>query len=326
MQLVLDTQGLTLQKHSRSFMVGNKHTSRRISPLRITSIAIMQQCIIHSSAVLLAAEHGIPVLFFSRTGRAKARLWSPYFGNIATIRRRQAMYALTPEATEWVISLFALKLEGQCANLRLLADQVPQQAQGLHQTIDAMNTDARALEQYRLELLPDCGNNIIGTEGTMARRYWQALSAALPEQYRFEKRSRQPAQDRFNATINYLYGMLYGTIEGACLATGLDPYLGFLHTDRHRKPTFTFDLIEPFRPWVDELVIRWCMEEKLLAEYFRLSEKSGIVIHKSGKQFIIPAFNEMMQQKRVFEGKTTTARHHIHHFAGEFAQFLLKNE
>jgi len=99
-----------------------------------------------------------------------------------------------------------------------------------------------------------------------------------------------------------------------------------LHTDRHRKPTFTFDLIEPFRPWVDELVIRWCMEEKLLAEYFRLSEKSGIVIHKSGKQFIIPAFNEMMQQKRVFEGKTTTARHHIHHFAGEFAQFLLKNE
>ena len=162
------------------------------------------------------------------------------------------------------------------------------------------------------------------TNAHRARVYWRTVADSLPEQYRFPKRSRRPAQDRFNAALNYLYGMLYGTIEGACLATGLDPYIGFLHIDRHRKPTFTFDLIEPFRPWVDELLIDLCLNEKLFDKHFRTLNEGAVVVDKSGKQIIIPAFNQMMQQKRVFEDKTTTTRHHIHHFAGEFAQFLLK--
>lgn len=42
--------------------------------------------------------------------------------------------------------------------------------------------------------------------------------------------------------------MLYSVVEAGLFTAGLDPYLGILHADAHKKPTLSFDLIEPFRP------------------------------------------------------------------------------
>ena len=69
----------------------------------------------------------------------------------------------------------------------------------------------------------------------------------MPEAYRFDGRSRQPALDAVNAMLNYSYGVLYSLVERACICAGLDPFLGFLHTDNYNKKSLVFDLIEPFR-------------------------------------------------------------------------------
>ena len=41
--------------------------------------------------------------------------------------------------------------------------------------------------------------------------------------------------------------MLYSLVERACIVAGLDPFVGFLHTDNYNKKSLVFDLIEPFR-------------------------------------------------------------------------------
>ena len=45
----------------------------------------------------------------------------------------------------------------------------------------------------------------------------------------------------------YAYGVLYGLVEKACIVAGLDPFVGFLHTDNYNKTSLVFHLIEPFR-------------------------------------------------------------------------------
>ncbi|MFO7558792.1 MAG: CRISPR-associated endonuclease Cas1 [Desulfobacterales bacterium] len=57
----------------------------------------------------------------------------------------------------------------------------------------------------------------------------------MPEKYQFSGRSRRPAKDPFNAVLNYCYGMLYSRVEKACILSGLDPFVGFLHTDNYNK-------------------------------------------------------------------------------------------
>lgn len=66
--------------------------------------------------------------------------------------------------------------------------------------------------------------------------------------------------------------MLYGVVESAIFASGLDPYLGILHADEYKKPTFAFDLIEPFRPWVDALIAQLCREGLLEGKHFTPKE------------------------------------------------------
>ena len=100
MQLVLNTNGLTVKKRNNAFYIIGKEGRRLISPKRVTSIAVTADCLLSAAAIRLAAQHKIPIYFFNRSGMADARLWAANFGSIATIRRRQVLLAETPEATQ----------------------------------------------------------------------------------------------------------------------------------------------------------------------------------------------------------------------------------
>ncbi len=59
-----------------------------------------------------------------------------------------------------------------------------------------------------------------------------------------------------NSALNYGYGVLYSQVERALVLAGLDPYAGFIHTDRPGKPSLVYDLIEEFRaPVVDRTIL-----------------------------------------------------------------------
>lgn len=323
MQLVLDTNGLMVKKRNNSFWIIHKDQRRMISPHRIDSIAVTADCLLSSAAIRLAAQHQIPIYFFNAAGRAEARLWSAQFGSIATIRRQQVLFALEPAATEWVIGLLRIKLSHQLGSLALLKQKLPPHKKQIQSVQEALEKKWPEMEQWSPQSIDQVRNQIMGTEGYMARLYWQAIGSLLPEMYRFSTRSRRPARDFFNAALNYLYGMLYGLTGSAILAAGLDPHLGFLHVDAYNKPTFTFDLIEPFRPWVDQLLIQSCLEGKLSAQHFEERE-AGLSLSKAGKAYLIPLFNDWLAEKIRYEGKTLSRKNHVYRFAGSFAQLLLK--
>ena len=120
MQLVLDTKGLEVIKKDGVFHIKGEKGSKAISPAKLDSIAITASVMISSDAIALAIQHQVPILVFDRIGKAKARLWSPYFESIATLRRHQVRFAESPESMAWMLELFALKTEAQIENLRYL--------------------------------------------------------------------------------------------------------------------------------------------------------------------------------------------------------------
>jgi CRISP-associated protein Cas1 len=119
--------------------------------------------------------------------------------------------------------------------------------------------------------------------------------------------------------------MLYNVVETGVLAAGLDPQLGFLHADDYARPTLVFDMIEPFRPWVDRLLIEQYLTKQAKAEYFDARDK-GIYLNALGKRWLIPLFNSFMLEKIRFQEKQLSRKNHINRFAGEFAQMLLKRQ
>lgn len=314
MQLVIDTNGVAVRARSGAFQVSGKEGKRTISPKMIHGICILSECLISSSAIRLAIQERIPILFFDAFGGASGRVWSAEFDRLPQIRRNQVLFECDrPGAAVWAAGLYRLKARGQTENLRFFeADpERLREAEALLSRFDP--------EIWRK--IPDFEDKIMQLEAQVAAIYWDAVAELLPAGFGFQKRSRQPAEDMFNAALNYLYGMLYNTVEGAVFAAGMDPFLGVVHADEYNKPTLVFDLIEPFRAWIDRLLIELCRNEQILPRHFDFSEKA-VTLNKEGKRLLIPAFESCMQNSLHWENREAGAKNHIYQYAGTFAEFL----
>ncbi len=58
-----------------------------------------------------------------------------------------------------------------------------------------------------------------------------------------------------NNVFNLAYEVLNWHLWSACVDAGLDPYIGFMHTIRHGRPSLICDLIEPYRPMIDDFLL-----------------------------------------------------------------------
>ncbi len=84
-------------------------------------------------------------------------------------------------------------------------------------------------------------------EAQAARRYWPLLMGA---DFRRDRTS-----EGANALLNYGYAVMRAMVARAVVAAGLHPTIGIAHANRGNPLALADDLIEPFRPLVDALVV-----------------------------------------------------------------------
>ena len=85
-------------------------------------------------------------------------------------------------------------------------------------------------------------------EGQAARVYWPALFDSAE----FLRNTAAVDQNRF---LNYGYAVLRAAVARAICASGLHPGLGLHHHHRNNAFCLADDLMEPFRPLIDRVVI-----------------------------------------------------------------------
>jgi CRISPR-associated protein Cas1 len=165
--------------------------------------------------------------------------------------------------------------------------------------------------------------DMLGLEGKAARSYFEAISAVMPEKYKFAGRSRNPAKDEFNALLNYGYGILYSLVEKACIIAGLDPYVGFLHTDSYNKMSLVFDIIEMFRIYIDETVVYLFTRRMVKDEFFEPLEQ-GLGLSKEGKVALVEAVNRALDESMLYRGRNVKTRNTIQMECHRIANSLIR--
>ena len=105
-------------------------------------------------------------------------------------------------------------------------------------------------------------------EGQAARLYWSTL---LGRGFRRERQGTPP-----NAMLNYGYAILRAATARALMGSGLLPNLGVFHRNRYNAFPLADDVMEPYRPYVDEIVWKLCeqgaveLTKEVKAELLRL--------------------------------------------------------
>ena len=201
-------------------------------PVAEIAVVLVGMKVALSAAVLhRLAEADVAVLFCDWRGIPEGGCysWSDH-GRVAARHRAQAGVSLPRKKNAWA-RLIRAKIEGQASvleNIKIrgsgellaLADQV--------RSGDPGNVEAQA-----------------------ARLYW---SRALGK-----GGVRQPAAGQLigaNACLDYGYSVLRGHLMRAVLAAGLAPALGVFHRGRGNAFALADDLIEPFRPAIDEVALQ----------------------------------------------------------------------
>ncbi len=321
MQLVVNTPGTFLTQKDECFRLKHQERTSDISPLKVESIIISNQAMISTQALVLALEHNIDVVFLDKYGDPVGRVWFSKMGSTALVRRKQLEAAEGPLGLQLVGEIVTQKLTNQISFLKKLMYARPNKDEAFGPFTQVIE-DARASLAAEGSDLEASRNRIMGLEGTAGRSYFRCLSGVLPEKYRFKERSRRPAKDAFNACLNYCYGILYSLVEKACILSGLDPYVGFLHTDNYNKKSLVFDLIEPFRIYGEQTTVYLFTGKQIKDDYFDSREES-VSLNQKGKPVVVDAMNKHLDESVRYRRKNVKRRHIIQHECHRLANILL---
>ena len=80
-------------------------------------------------------------------------------------------------------------------------------------------------------------------------------------------------------------------------AVGLDPYVGFIHTDRPGRRSLALDLVEEFRAVLCDRFVLTIINKRLMNKYDFIKRESGaVILTENGRKKFLSAW-----QKRKFE-------------------------
>lgn len=301
MQLVINTYGSYLQKSGDCFKIKTDDRVFEISCKKVSSILISTAAYITTDAIKMAMENNIDIVFIDELGNPYGRVWHPKLGSTTLIRRRQLEIAETEEGFKLALEWIKNKFNNQIDFLKRLRTTRPHKSAEITAFIEKLQQIAAELDNLT-GTLDECRASIMGIEGAGGRTYFEALSFLMPDRFKFNGRSRNPARDEFNTLLNYAYGILYSLVEKACIIAGLDPYVGFIHTDHYNKKSLVFDLIENYRIWADEVVVNLFAARKVKLEYFD-KIPNGLTLNKEGKAVLLTEFNSFMDESIRYKGR-----------------------
>jgi CRISPR-associated protein Cas1 len=238
-----------------------------------------------TDAIELALEKNIDIIFLDKFGAPMGRIWHGRPGSTTAIRRAQLRLADTEKGLHLALGWIVRKLDNQIEFLKEARKKRTRLFAQITTRIEALLELCQRLGKIEGDLNIVRGN-IMNLEAQAGRVYWEAINQLLPDSFRFQARSRNPAQDEFNCLLNYAYGVLYGTVERACVLAGLDPYVGFIHTDHYNKISLVFDLIECYRIWADETVVGLFAARKVKQNMFDKLH-NGLTLNKEGKAVLM---------------------------------------
>jgi CRISPR-associated protein Cas1 len=333
MQLVINTYGSYLRKKGNCFLVRKEDMVFEVSVNKVDSILITTAAYISTDAIKFAVDNNIDIVFLDSYGDPYGRVWHPKLGSTTLIRRRQLELYDKEEGLKLAKKWGIQKFDNQIELLKKLKKTRAEKKDELERCVAEIGHSKERMKVLK-GTIEGRRQTMLGIEGMASRTYFEALSSIMPEKFTFETRSRNPAKDEFNAMLNYGYGVLYSMVEKACIIAGLDPYIGFLHTDNYNKKSLVFDIIEMFRTFVDETVVHLFSKRKVKEEYFdrtnflkkvdATSKQNGLSLNKDGKAVLIEALNETFEKTVKYKGRNIKTKNVIQFECHRIANGLIK--
>jgi len=351
----------TLYLTTQNSYVSRDHLTLRIEVERVLklavpihhleSICVFGQSLISPHALELCWEHGVPVNYFSENGYFIGR-WEGVANTSVMLRRAQYRAADDPVAAAAIArQCVAGKLQNSRQSLLRSARETdsPEEEQALRTAAGEVLRILQRLRDFQPLQADHNGepseaatvklanlDRLRGFEGQGANIYFKVFALHLRQQrldFPFTQRTRRPSLDALNCLLSFLYALLRHDCIAALSATGLDPFVGYLHADRPNRPGLALDLMEEFRPLIaDRLAITLVNRRQIEIKDFALREGGAFELKKESRKAVISQYQTrkqdvvrhpiLNQEVRVGHLMLIQARILARHLRGDIPEYL----
>jgi CRISPR-associated protein Cas1 len=295
--LYLTTSGNYINRDHLTLRVEQDKALKLALPIHhIESVCSFGQNIFTPQALQLCWEHGVAVNCFTESGYFLGR-WEGMANTSVLLRRAQYRHA---DDAEWRAKLSRRFVMGKLLNTRQLLLRSGRETESdegkrdLHARAEELSVILRWLERDATTV-----DAIRGYEGQAAAVAFAGFNQHLRQQqadFVFTKRTRRPPLDRINCLLSFLYALVRHDCMASLTATGLDPFVGYLHTERPNRPSLALDLMEEFRPLLAErLAVTLINRRQIDAADFTIREGGAVEFTNAGRKKVIAAYQTRKQ-------------------------------
>ena len=243
----------------------------------------------------VCAQRNIDVSFMSGNGRFLARVSGEVKGNV-TLRKQH--YRISEDRNQ-SIRIARNFIVGKVYNARWVLERA---ARDYPMRLDADKLKEKSSILYRsLENIRNCDNaaSLLGLEGEAASVYFSVFDELILQQkedFVFQGRNKRPPLDNVNAMLSFAYTLLAGMCGAALEGVGLDPYVGFYHTDRPGRMSLALDLMEELRSvMADRFVLTLINKKVIKNNYFHKKENGAVILDEEGRKVFLSAWQSKKQ-------------------------------
>ncbi len=242
------------------------------------------------------ASRQIALTFLSPGGRFLASVTGETKGNVLLRRQQYRIADHEAERTAYARSF----LTGKLFNARWVIERT---LRDHAQRVDAARMKAASGALWNslraLETAADT-DALRGIEGEAAARYFSVFDEMILQQkdaFYFRSRSRRPPMDNVNALLSFVYVILSRECAAALETVGLDPYVGFLHTDRPGRASLATDLLEELRaPVADRFVLGLINLRQVKDSGFDREESGAVRMTDDQRKIILTEWQNRKQE------------------------------
>lgn len=224
------------------------------------------------------AERNISLCYVSPQGKFLARVSGRTKGNV--ILREQQYESSFDEKISFSIAQNCII--GKVFNARWVLERAVRD-HNLQIDVDRVKEASEKLKNS-LEYIKNCKSKeqLRGYEGEAASIYFSVFNELILQQktnFVFGGRSKRPPMDNVNAMLSFVYTLLTNQIVSALECVGLDPYIGYLHTERPGRVSLALDLIEELRAVLADRFVLSLINKKIVSKKnFKVMENGAVLM------------------------------------------------
>lgn len=130
-----------------------------------------------------------------------------------------------------------------------------------------------------------------GYEGKAASIYFEVFDELILQQKKdfvFQGRNKRPPLDKMNAMLSFAYTLLTNMVTSALECVGLDPCVGYLHTERPGRYSLALDMMEELRAVLaDRFVLSLVNKRMITSKNFTQKENGAVLLDEDGRKIIL---------------------------------------